>query len=267
MTGAGLIADTRVCVKRGEEYVPLSFGVQKIHPLAPWMAIGFAGSVELGFGAVEHVRRRLRPLPPAHGYRPGKVAWHAGRRLRFWWTQADPALRELGLQLMLIGAGPSHTGLPPGMNARTHGYVLTDPDFRPEPMPQRRAFSIGSGGDVEEYQAALEEFAVGDDERFHINERTANIMRNVTNFPPSVVPLTFAIRLNAAMERRPEPTVSEHLHLCWVQAGGVVLSTNEMEAMDPGGTSRRMPPIAATLEEFQALLRRYPAPVEGVAVR
>ena len=153
LNGAAVMGDTAITLEYGDgRRGPADFGVQKIHPVAPWMVVGFAGPVDLGLQVVGDLGRWLGPLEDGWGWRPGRVVWHWSRRLRFVWRRMPPApYRGRPLELMLVGAGPAN----PTPLASTFGWILRAPAFALEPIPPQSALSIGSGASATPYREAL----------------------------------------------------------------------------------------------------------------
>ncbi len=85
MTGAAAMADVRIPVEEpdGSRSGP-TFGVQKLHAVAPVVVVGFAGIVELGLEAIECLRADLPSLPEGRLYSPPGLAEYWAPRLRAW---------------------------------------------------------------------------------------------------------------------------------------------------------------------------------------
>ncbi len=69
-----LFGDTRISYLHGVRLVEVKeFGVQKIHPVAPNLVVGFAGTIVDGFRLVDSLRSYVGTLPQAP-HDPRKVA-------------------------------------------------------------------------------------------------------------------------------------------------------------------------------------------------
>jgi len=143
-TGAVLVADVRVSFASGEHDM-----LRKIHEVAPNIAIGFAGSVRVGFDMVESLRGYIAnghfgDCPPT-----GRIVSKWWRRARYDWKSVDPQQEKLGCALIIAGAQAAK-----GFVHRNIAYRLCAPDFEPETI-DREPRSIGSGNQVASYRNLL----------------------------------------------------------------------------------------------------------------
>jgi len=211
--GGLLVGDVRVTV--GGEPQPVR--VQKIHAIAPWIAAGFAGPVWPGLRLMEDVRAWLGLPEVGTGLRPGRVAWHWSRRLRFLWGAWLPnQYRDYDLELLLLGAGPS---TPPFQ--QTHGWVMRSPYFTLEPIPPLTAAGIGTG--KETYAAALAKIA-------EIPEGpNPGLLGVQIGSNPEASAWVLATLMASSVEQGEPPSrdVSPETHTAFIRQGFVAVSDNE----------------------------------------
>ena len=137
---AALISDVRVSWGT-DSYADV---LQKIHHVGPWMMAGFAGSVQLGFAAIEDMRRFLRTDSPNIAWRSEEAAWRWRRRARRAFAKAPLNVQELGCSILLVGVSPTGGGGPFGPLAKC--VRMRSPEFFPErPSFPFAWLSIGSG--------------------------------------------------------------------------------------------------------------------------
>jgi hypothetical protein len=240
LTRGVIVSDVRVSLvnSRTGRVVREIDAVQKIHPVADNMVLGFAGSVELGFALVDDLRRFNQWVPDGHLASTAWTAWHWARRVRFIWGRLPPQARQLGCELLLVGALPSQ-----GPFVQSSAFVLRSPRFEFEVIQSRTARSIGSGAHVAEYAAELEQFG---EEWFNLAQ--ADVM--VGPLGP-LVPM--GLFLAQAIRQREADGVSPHLHLCSVRPMEIQLGTNDMQGFGDGAFDLAMPQVATSWPEYLAL--------------
>ena len=229
------ISDVRVTFKGGLEKDCL----QKLYPVSRFIAIGFAGSVKIGFAMVEALAILLRE--PAHGtaWIPDEVAdcFSDAAKMVF---ENYPDEKKSRSHLMLLGAHPVNDSIPG--NAICSVHVLKSPDFVPELAPVGEVVSIGSGGIVASYAATLKSFTTD----------PLSLMKMLQAGPTmGALPLIHATQ--ATVERNPTPGISPHMHVCTVRRAFMQVSPNDEDRYLPSGEKIeiRMPPVATTWSEFK----------------
>jgi hypothetical protein len=243
VTGAVGLGDVRITLHGPGGLQPVEgVGVQKMHAVGRWMALGFAGSVELGFRAVNDFSHYLSGVPAGAMARPGFCTWHWARRVRYAFARLPTEAKRGGLDLLVLGASPQESSFP----TYTHGYILRCPTFELEVIPPVKARSIGSGSHVPAFVEELEKLLAGPEKVFELIQLEAAGAGHSA--------LLLSIALTEVIQEVGEATVSEHLHLCFVRPGEVRVGTNDMESLTPEiVASRKMPPVARTFDEFRAL--------------
>jgi hypothetical protein len=244
LTRGVLVGDVRVTLVNPETHRPVREfeGVRKIYPVAPNIAIGFAGNIDAGFRMVGDLEWNLRNAVPAgHALeQPSRFLFAWRRRARWGWRERiDAAEKAGGCSLLVIGALP-----PNGPFVPTVGYILRAPEFEAERIPPRHAASIGSGAHVAEYAAELERLGA---EWFELAQF------DIAGFEGMGGPLTpMAASLSETIEEHLEPGISPHLHLCSVRFGEIQFGTNDVVGLSRGAPNRTMPPVADSYAEWQA---------------
>jgi hypothetical protein len=218
----------------------LDVGMQKVHPIGPYVVAGFSGSVQLGFWAIEDLRRFV-------GEPPEGVAVYSSVLARWWWRRPRRAwdsfprrLRKLGLSVLLVGACPDPTPL-----TISHGFVFRSPAFELERIRVMRPTGIGSGTGVRQVVEALDDLV----DPANLNQ---GLLRLEVGAPlGGADALGFA--LGAALGDEPTDDVSAEFQTWRVRRGEITRGSNELTALTQGVESRVMPPLATSWSEFQQL--------------
>jgi hypothetical protein len=217
-----------------------AIGLQKVYPIGPYVVAGFAGSVELGFWAMNDLRRYVGDPPEGVAVISSVIARWWWRRPRRAWPQMPSHLRKLGLSIIVVGVSPAATPL-----TASHGFIFRAPDFQFERMAPLRPTGIGSGNGLPQITDALEELVHPD----NLNE---GLLRFEVGMPlGGADALGFA--LGAALQDGPTPDVSAEFQIWRVRPGEIALGSNDVTALTPGAQSRSLPPLATSWAEFQAL--------------
>ena len=238
-------------MKYGSRQEPAPFGVQKLHAVAPWILLGFSGSVELGLRAVNDVRAQYGQLPPGAFWYPGRVAWHFARRLRWAWPQLDKALTDGGLELLLLGAVPAQSVGSSGCP----GYMLRSPSFRLEVLPQGAPCSIGSGSNLQNYIDALHGVVDPDSPEFWSLINAS--LPDLRTAPPLI-----AFLINRTLSGARNPGISEHMHVGWVSYRQLDIFPNEWSTNDGSGDWRLdpFPDVVDNLADYRRHARAAGVP-------
>ncbi len=219
--------------------------VQKIYPVGADLAAGFAGSVRFGFELIDDLRSGLRLDDPGRTWKPRALVLPWYRRARWLFGRAPDDVKRLGAQVMLLGVSPTENiGLPRFHLATV--AIMRSPDFVPDLLATAAVDSIGSGGSVAVY---------------------IDMMRRVSAEPflwemelkfPGAYPKMVRHVLQQTIEKNPPLTVSPHVHVCTVQPGAIEITTSNHNRLSSSGelTEWRMPPVATTWPEFEAMTER-----------
>src|SRR5258708_36535070 len=76
--------------------------LQKIHPISPFICLGFAGSVRIGFSLVERLRYELRVTPPGRAWDQYEVAKWSPEAFQEVFASHPEECRELRSHLILL---------------------------------------------------------------------------------------------------------------------------------------------------------------------
>jgi hypothetical protein len=117
------ISDIRVTLANGSERDCL----QKIYPIAESIALGFAGSVAIGFRMVQVMKAWLQKDTP-------NTAWLPLEALEIWpqiardvFASAPAEEQALHCHLIVLSADPQATN---GMGPTTYAHILESPNFQ-----------------------------------------------------------------------------------------------------------------------------------------
>jgi hypothetical protein len=225
------------------KFVPWpDLGLQKVYPIGPFVVAGFAGSVELGFWAIEDLRRYVGNPPEGVAVFTSVIARWWWRRPRRAWASVPAHLRDLGLSVMILGASPAATPF-----AVSHGFVFRHPNFEFQRIRPLRPAGIGSGNGSAEVIAAIEDLV-------HPDNLNQGLLRAEVGMPMGGG-AALGLALGTALEDEPTPDVSAEFQTWRVRRGEILLGSNEATALTPGATSRLLPALATSWPEFQELTR------------
>lgn len=251
LTRGVLIGDVRITLhdRTGSTPDREVEGVQKIHAIAPNIAMGFAGNVDTGMLMVGDMARSVRLSIPEGTMltQPSRHLLHWRRRARWaWQNRLSDRDRAGGCALLWIGALP-----PNGPFGPTVGWILRAPEFQLERIPSRTAQAIGSGEHVPEYAAELEALAEDVPSLFQFEVQGFDAVGG-----PAVAITTV---ITEALDQHRVPGISPHLVICTVRWGEVGFATNDrvMYRADEEPEVRAMPPIARTWDEWQAFKEEH----------
>jgi hypothetical protein len=242
--GAVLIADVRVSFPSGEYDM-----LRKIHPVAPNIAIGFSGSVKVGFEMVELLRDYIADAGVGDCPPPGKIVHTWWRHARRHWKSVDFAEAKYGCKLIVAGAQPAK-----GIKHPNIAYRLCAPEFTPERI-DRQPKSVGSGNGVANYRKLLGQSGQQWYEQY---QQHPQFMQ--ANAGPLTV-LGDIIR--GGIANTPVKSVSGHLHLCAVRCNDILWDTNDTTLKN--GQLWTMPKVATDRPSYLKLVKHFGIAAEGDA--
>ncbi len=236
--------------------------VQKIHAVGPFLALGFAGSVVIGFAMVERLRSLL-VCDRGTAWIPTDVAAWWPEEARKVFGAFDSSIRAGGSQLMLFSVHPTENrGDSPW--AKSYVHVFEAPTFEPQVTTIPRPVSIGSGSQIVPFQAALKEIASDTEDSLF------TLMKVEAMVSPSAMAGVLGEQLRRLIDVENPGGISPHLHLCVVTRGNIIIGPNNSESYgtvtSPGRTSFTMPPVATSWLELQKHLKDLGASAEGCIV-
>ena len=238
------LSDIRVTLGDGREVDYL----QKIYPVGSFIAMGFAGSVPIGFAMITRMRQLLNPIEPGKTWQPDVVAEWWPRDARYVFAAMPAEMREHDCHLVMIGAHPSkNNGDAPW--AMSYVYRFRSPDFEAVPTRADEVVSIGSGEGVAEYASALQRLGGLSEDAFSFLQ-LETLGRGASAFG-----LTQSI--SHAIETTPTRGISRHLHVCLAMRGEIRLGNNDTNYIGPPDNSVDnlvMPPVAQSLDELLNML-------------
>jgi hypothetical protein len=273
------ISDIRVTLADGSERDCL----QKIYSISNSIALGFAGSVAIGFAMVTAMRQWLCCDEPNRAWKPLETVelWQAIARDIF---ASAPAEEQVGrCDLIMLSADPGCVG---PFGAKTYVHTFRSPDFVPVEGETNKATGIGSGSFIQQYTDYLDEVS-------NNHERTFNLMKGETMNPGGMGGV-LGFSLTNMLKRTNPSGISAHLHYCWVYLGKTIIKTNnhatagawtslgsnagsginrpdegdpERSAMFEGGIPFQMPQIAQSWKQLTDILNSSGARAEGSVAR
>jgi hypothetical protein len=265
MFGYGFgISDIRVTLGDGSEVDCL----QKIYPVARWVAGGFSGSVKIGFALIDSLSRWGNAIEEPYAMVPPVLVreWPASARKVF--EHFPESEREATANVLLISTDPEEDNGNPNW-PRSYVHVFRSPDFEPEEVKVHQMGSIGVGSVYKECRSVIDEFSQSLERRmFHIEAGIGSQGGMGTSIGHDLTTLL--------MQNQPQG-ISSHLNYCWVYRGQIIIEPNNRimngrwtisplghtqdqfedrrESLDEGATAFRMPQVATTWNELTQILR------------
>jgi hypothetical protein len=232
------LSDIRVTLSDGTEKDCL----QKIYNVGPHIALGFAGSVAIGFEIVNQLAAVLPP-PPQEGLSliPQVVVEGIARGTPELFRAFPEHERKLGSQLILLSAHPTENdGSAPW--AKCYVYRFSAPDFQPVIAGPSEIVSIGSGSNVDVYKKAL----------YNLQKDFNHL--TLQQYHRDGAALGMMISISSELKKHTVKGISQHLHICIVGRDGIRIGQNDTRVDEAPEESFRMPPVATSLEELEMML-------------
>lgn len=272
------VSDIRVTLRDGSERDCL----QKIYPIANSIALGFAGSVRIGFTMVAAMKQWLRCDDPMRAWFPLETIqmWPEIARDVF---SAAPTSDQAGhCHLIMLSTDPQAMNGPWPI---THAHIFRSPSFDPVEIGRNKVAGIGSGNFIDKYKTSLHELSENHEQNF-------SMMQMETNNPGGMG-TGLGFRITRLIQDTNPSGISSHLHYCWVYPGKTIIKTNNHVSIGawtgfesgsginqsvelpntsmldksqtiPRGSHFEMPKIAQSWEELQQMLQQGGADAEGV---
>jgi hypothetical protein len=208
-----LFGDTRISYGQGGSLVEVKeFGVQKIHPVAPNLVIGFAGTIVDGFKLVDSLQSYVGALPQAP---------HEPRTIAEGWFESlmDEDLFHSRCRMLLVGLSPTLMKTPDDHVLPWHAPYGVRFEFGDKPAMARVPLhdSIGSGSAVPDYVRAIEDFAT------NAMRRLLRFERERERIALTMLSLIFA----QCVQRTPTAGVNAYFVGAILSVNGLVMQTNE----------------------------------------
>lgn len=241
-----LLSDVQVTFADGTQRDML----RKAYQIAPDAGAGFAGSVRIGFALIENLRRFLASPEASEVNRKGLGAWtarHWPRRAVAVFNGQPAPEQKLGAQIVAVFVGPYTQRRKVEFRPNVYLFSARSPAFRPiirtRPL---EALSIGNGADVPHFLSAVR--SLTDFKSGHMNAEIGSLGGWAEHG---------AHALALVSEREPVPGVSEHFLSLAFWDGHIRETTSSRRTFPPDGgapIAKRLPPLAATYDEFRSML-------------
>lgn len=226
--------------------------LQKIYPVTRFIAVGFAGSVAIGFAMLDGICAWLGPIPENTAWIPDEAAQLFPPVAKLIWESADESERVAQSHLIMLGAHPTLDGLPG--YAICYAHIFRSPDFAPIAIPTGQFASIGSGSDVETYKQELYAYSKSSLALLKGEEMNRKLG---TVFLEQIVTDT--------VKKQPSVGVSPHFHICRVERGVIQVRPNDHKTYFPDNTTSEflMPSVAHSYREFKEIVKTLALSAEG----
>jgi hypothetical protein len=234
-----LLADIRVTLADGTERDLL----QKLYPVGGNHAVAFAGSVAIGLRTIETIKRRIRrpkrskELLESHAWLD-LITSVASKC----WAEGTKEQRKLRLQLLVgtvVGSEYSSPGL----------YKFESPAFHPDCVANDTIVSLGSGSVIQDHQQLIQD-----------------IDSDLPTLPYEYHAATLVNRLVLALQSTPQPGVSHHLHVAYIERGQITFGPHNGVVIRDGHPEHEliMPRVSASSRSFERAVGQHPS-VRAVA--
>jgi hypothetical protein len=273
------ISDVRVTLGDATEHDCL----QKIYPVGRFVAMGFAGSVRIGFAMIDTLAALLHNDDQSLSWDPGAVATWWPDDARDVFSRFPEAEQMHHSHLMMVSVHPNEN-CGAATWARSYVHIFRSPGFEAESIPVHKVGAIGIGVAVEPCRRAVEELSNSRDRMFMMmkgEQGTSGGMGSMLGH-----------NLTQVLKRTSPRGISSHLNYCWVYRGQIIIRTNdhtvsgrwtaaehgsginqpirtpiETGAGDDGSTVFAMPRLATSWDGLNTLLSGVGAKVEGCVAR
>jgi hypothetical protein len=269
------LSDVRVTLRGGREIDCL----QKIYPVARFIAVGFAGSVRIGFDVVETLRESLYESDERIAWNPPELVAELPPLLQRTFRNAAVGEQANHCHVMLLSVHPTDPVGSPW--ARAYIHIFRSPDCTPQEIRPHQVGTIGCH--------TLSQACVDAIDRFSSDPRSHEVLLQGEVGPCGGLGSRLGMMLTPILERAQPRGISPHLHECWVYRGNIVVGTNNhvklgaWSAWNPGvehatahrattptlgtaespGSSFAMPEVATSWEELLTVLQSHGGSAAG----
>lgn len=234
------ISDIRVTLPDGSTRDCL----QKIYKVGDDIAVGFAGSVRLGFEMVDGLKRFLSDTPNGYAWKPEWVATEWQQFAKQIYSKSAKEEQEARCSLVLIGNIPNET-LGDAPLAKTLVAVLRSPDFKPTFVKIGKWDGVGSGMGVNEYKNLIEE----------LNKEIYHPLMPMEVGSPGGWGHIIQVIISQTIDQMPTESVSRFVHLCIVKPREVkITGIDTVEYRQGEKKVYNMPRVATSWEELKEIL-------------
>lgn len=233
------LSDIRVTLSDGAEFDCL----QKIYRIAGNMALGFAGSVQIGLEVVAQITTALNIEEENKKWNPFYIADFFNVGTKQIYEKHAQKLNNPETHFLVFSAHPTmNDGSAPRAKCFVHRFC--SPNFEPETAKQSAIVSIGSGSNIEPYKKALEKLG-NDTEVFQLEMAV-----------PGGSGLGLMMSLTETLQALPEPGISQYLQTVLVGRNSVRISNNFAFVKDSSGKKPINPPIAQNFDDLKRILQK-----------
>jgi hypothetical protein len=223
--------------------------LRKVYAIAPNIACGFSGSVEIGFNLLADMHAFANALRESgEELMPRDFAYKWHRRGRNIFSSYSDAKKKLGCSLIMATFSPCEFN---GSAKRARTDIITlghSNGFEPNIQPFGRAASIGSGSAIDRYLSSLNEMNTPQN-RVAIENSDRFYMRGG---------MTTALILSTMLKDNPYSGISHHVHCTIVNENGV--SSFPLDYDQSNGDTMyevKMPKVAESYSAFKAYEKKH----------
>ncbi|WP_035654941.1 hypothetical protein [Bradyrhizobium sp. STM 3809] len=251
-----MLSDVRVTFPDGSTADLL----RKAFPVGPYIAAGFAGSVQIGYRLLSSLQQFLFIPPTAPqieqlAWQPEWVAEHWAPEARKVFASCAVSEQKLGSRLLMVGVSPDQDMGAPEIR-RVYLVRFSSPHFVPGFMHKGlNVAHIGSGSNVKQYTRAF---------RQHFRYGASSLRTEIGALSG------WAQMLGGTADRvtgeHPAQGVSPHMHIIVCRLGDIAEGNNDRRTYMPDGSGPilfEMPKVASSYDEFQRMCRERGSCAEG----
>jgi hypothetical protein len=250
MFGYGvIISDVCVSWTKADGSLYTKDCLQKIYPVGPSIVAGFAGSIDIGFALLKNLSQFLK-LPEDEkdvSWIPEWVAENWKDKAKYVFSTFPLNLRKHGSEILMVGAHPDEDIGIPGFS-RIYIVKMGSPNFAPTIVSSPQSIlSIGSGSNIEEYKAAIE----------NINKDGGWPLIKLEAGNPGGWATALSMSLSFILRDHPKAGISDHLHVGLIKRDSYKMAVND-RIENIGSENQRefqMPKVAKSYSEFIRIAR------------
>jgi hypothetical protein len=225
--------------------------IKKAYSIGEFIAVGFAGSVKIGFSLLDSLQVFLykhagcQILPDGYAWDPMFVATHWSKIAQIIFEKSEQQEKKLTSSLLMVAASPNELAnkiMP--WNSKIYIIRFTSPLFKPQIITGfNKVCSIGSGASVNLYKRKLREY-----KKLGIFDPLIKTeTRNRGGFARNRAFFLFKL-----IEENPQAGISKHLHLITVERGSLreANTDHQIYPKEGGIINHYMPKVAENYGEF-----------------
>ena len=219
--------------------------LRKVYAMAPNIACGFSGSVEVGFKLLADMRMfAVEKMKNEEFILPRSFAFDWYRRGKRIYSDLPDSNRQLGCSLILAGCSPLEIAGENTNLRRSDIIIMRSGDgFTPKMKNTWEAVSIGSGSTKKKYMSFLK----------GMNEERNSVSMENADIQPGRAGETMALLASVMMKDNVEAGVSPYVHCTLVSAFGVQsFPLNFSTFQGEKEIKHQVPKVAETYSDFKA---------------